>query len=50
VDRMLERAKETTRQGPYTYVEYVRWADDIVILIDAHPRHDWLLGAVEKPR
>jgi RNA-directed DNA polymerase len=48
VDRMLERAKETTRQGQYTYVEYVRWADDIVILIDAHPRHDWLLGAVEK--
>jgi RNA-directed DNA polymerase len=48
VDRMLERAKETTRQGRYTYVEYVRWADDIVILIDAHPRHTWLLGAVEK--
>jgi RNA-directed DNA polymerase len=48
VDRMLERAKETTRQGQYTYVEYVRWADDIVILIDSHPRHDWLLGAVEK--
>ena len=48
VDRMLERAKETTRQGRYTYVEYVRWADDIVILIDAYPRHDWLLGAVEK--
>lgn len=23
-------------------------ADDIVILIDAHPRHDWLLGAVKK--
>ena len=48
VDRMLERAIETTRQGQYTYVEYVRWADDIVILIDAHPRHDWLLGAVKK--
>jgi RNA-directed DNA polymerase len=48
VDRMLERAKESTRQGRYTYVEYVRWADDIVILIDAYPRHDWLLGAVEK--
>jgi RNA-directed DNA polymerase len=48
VDRMLERARETTRQGQYTYAEYVRWADDIVILIDAHPRHDWLLGAVEK--
>jgi RNA-directed DNA polymerase len=48
VDRMLERAKESTRQGRYTYVEYVRWADDIVILIDAYPRHDWLLKAIEK--
>jgi RNA-directed DNA polymerase len=48
VDRMLERAKETTRNGKYTYVEYARFADDLVILIDAHPRHDWLPGAVEK--
>ena len=48
VDRMLERAKEITRNGKYTYIEYARFADDLVILIDAHPRHDWLLGAVEK--
>ena len=48
VDRMLERAKEATRNGKYTYIEYARFADDLVILIDAHPRHDWLLGAVEK--
>jgi len=48
VDRMLELAKEATRNGKYTYIEYARFADDLVILIDAHPRHDWLLGAVEK--
>jgi RNA-directed DNA polymerase len=48
VDRMLERAKEATRYGKYTYIEYARFADDLVILIDTHPRHDWLLGAVEK--
>jgi len=48
VDRMLERAKETTRNGKYTHVEYARFADDLVILIDAHPWNDWLLGAVEK--
>jgi RNA-directed DNA polymerase len=48
VDRMLERAKEVTRNGKYTYVEYARFADDVVILIDAHARHDWLLPAVEK--
>src|SRR5882672_11106918 len=36
VDRMLERAKETTRCGKYTYIEYARFADDLVILIDAY--------------
>src|ERR1700730_11518685 len=48
VDRMLERAKETTRYGKYTCIEYARFADDLVILIDAHPRNDWLMAAVEK--
>lgn len=47
VDRMLERAKEVTRSGKYTYIEYARFADDMVILVDAHRRHDWLLQAVE---
>ena len=28
VDKMLERAKETTRNGKYTYIEYARYADD----------------------
>lgn len=48
VDRMLERAIESTRCGKYTFVEYVRFADDLVILIDAHPQHDRLMKAVEK--
>jgi RNA-directed DNA polymerase len=48
VDRMLERAKEATHYGKYTYIEYARFADDLVILIDAYPRHDWMMGAVEK--
>jgi RNA-directed DNA polymerase len=48
VDRMLERAKEVTRRGKYTYIEYARFADDLVILVDAYPQHDWLMGAVEK--
>jgi RNA-directed DNA polymerase len=46
VDRMLEKAIETTRNGKYTYVQYARFADDLVILIDSHPRHDWLVKAV----
>jgi RNA-directed DNA polymerase len=48
VDQMLEKAKETTRNGKYTYVEYARYADDLVILVDAFARHDWLLQAVDK--
>ena len=36
VDRMLERAKEVTRNGEYTYVEYARFADDLVILVDEY--------------
>lgn len=48
VDQMLERAKEVTRRGPYTYLEYARFADDLVILVDAYPQHDWLLKAVDK--
>jgi RNA-directed DNA polymerase len=48
VDKMLERAREVTRNGKYTYVEYARFADDLVVLIDAHKRHDWLIGAVTK--
>ena len=32
VDRMLERAREVTRNGKYTYIEYARFADDLVNL------------------
>ena len=45
---MLERAQETTRQGSYTYLEYARFADDLVILVDAHTPHDWLPKAVNQ--
>jgi RNA-directed DNA polymerase len=48
VDRMLEKAKEVTRTGKYTHIEYARFADDLVVLVDAHPRHDWLLKKVEE--
>ena len=48
VDAMLERAKEVSRNGQYTYVEYVRWADDLVILVDGYRRHDWLLRGIHR--
>lgn len=44
VDCMLTKAIETTRDR-YTHIEYVRYADDLLVLVDAFPRHDWLLGA-----
>jgi len=49
VDRMLERAQRvTTTEGGHTHVEYARYADDLVILVDGHPRWAGLLGKVEK--
>src|SRR6266403_335179 len=48
IERMLEKAIQTTRREPYTHVQYARFADDMVILIDSHPRHDWLARAVEQ--
>ena len=47
-NKTLERAKETARHGKYTGIEYARFADDLVDSIDAAPRHDWLMAAVEK--
>ena len=48
VDAMLERAKEETRNGRYTYLEYARYADDLVILVDGYRHHDWLLQAAHQ--
>src|SRR5438093_2689609 len=48
VDAMLERAKATTQDGGYTYVEYARYADDLVILVNGHWRNAWLLRAVNR--
>jgi RNA-directed DNA polymerase len=46
VDKMLERAKEVTREGRYTHIEYARYADDLVILVDGYRRWGWLERAV----
>ena len=43
VDKMLEKAKEVTRQGKYINIEYVRFADDIVILVN--DCYGWLTEA-----
>lgn len=36
VDKMLEKAKAYTRRGSSTHLEYARWADDLVILMNGH--------------
>jgi RNA-directed DNA polymerase len=48
VDMMLERAKEVTRHGRFTYIEYARFADDLVILVDGFRKWEWLLKAAFK--
>jgi RNA-directed DNA polymerase len=45
---MPEKAVDTTRRGKSTSVQYARFADDMVILIDAERRSDWLVKAIDK--
>ena len=35
-------------QRQHTYVEYARYADDLVILVNNDRRHDWLVEAVDR--
>ena len=48
VDAMLERAKAVTANGTHTYIEYARYADDLVILVHNDRRQDWLVEAVAR--
>jgi RNA-directed DNA polymerase len=48
VDEMMERARETTRRNGYENIDFVRSADDMVILVHGHSSEDWLLAAVQK--
>lgn len=48
IDRMLERAQEATKQGPYEVVRYTRFADDLVVLCSTHPKAAHWAAVVEK--
>jgi len=48
VDKMLEKAKEVTSQGKYTNIEYARFADDLVILVNGLSRWNWLIEVAYK--
>jgi RNA-directed DNA polymerase len=44
VDKMLEKAKEfTKKKDGYTHIEYARFADDLVILVDEYHKWNWLI-------
>lgn len=53
VDKMLEKAKGVTKSNGYANLEYVRWADDLVILINDYVscgkrKWEWLEQGVTK--
>jgi len=48
VDEMMERGREVTRRKGYENMDFVRSADDMVILVHGHRNEDWLLGAFQK--
>src|SRR5207249_10138384 len=43
VHRMLEKAIATTRREQYPKVQYARYADARVVLIDSQPRQSWIV-------
>jgi RNA-directed DNA polymerase len=48
VDEMMERAREVTRRNGYINLEFIRSADDMVILVHGHQKENWLLEKVQK--
>jgi RNA-directed DNA polymerase len=54
VDKMLEKAKKVTKRGEYIYIQYARFADDIVILVNycckwlARAAYKWLVRELDK--
>jgi len=47
IDAMLEKAKEVTRSGKYANVEYARYADDLVVLVNPNAPRSGLLELVD---
>jgi len=48
VDLMLERARKQTCERRRTCIEYARYADDLVVLVDGQPQNEWLQRKVER--
>jgi RNA-directed DNA polymerase len=48
VDEMMDRAREVTRRNGYHNLDFIRSADDMVILVHGHPNEDRLLKTVQR--
>jgi RNA-directed DNA polymerase len=48
VDEMMEKAREVTRRNGYYNLDFIRSADDMVILVHGHPSEDRLLVTVQR--
>lgn len=48
VDEMMERAREVTKRNGYYNLDFIRSADDMVILVHGHQKENWLLEKVQK--
>ncbi len=59
MQKWMKIAKKNSRKSRYSFamiystdgyqhIEYARWADDLVILIDGHPKWDWLAKGAYK--
>jgi RNA-directed DNA polymerase len=48
VDEMMERAREVTQSNGHYNLDFIRSADDMVILVHGHPKENWLLEKVQK--
>ena len=48
VDAMMEKAREVTRRKGYYNLDFIRSADDMVILVHGHPKEDGLLKLVQR--
>ena len=45
VDAMLEKQKAKTSRSGFTYIEYARFADDLVVLMDGYGgKWEWLFN------
>lgn len=44
IDWMFEKARLQTQEKGYDEINYHRWADDIVILVNPHPSKEWIIN------